>query len=104
MADEPTRFRVLMPQVCRDQLRLIADEAGRLDIREAVEASIEEAEYRLQNEANDWGESREYLPVMKLEIRVGFARVLTVWYALDSDNRVVYLRRFHLHGGLAGEP
>ena len=103
MADEPVRYRVLFPDVCREQLREIAREAARLDIGPEIKACLELAEYRLKHEANDWGESREYLSEMKLELRVGFARILTVFYALDSDNRIVYLRRFRLHGGQAGD-
>lgn len=103
MDDTPTRYRVFFPGVCRDQLREIALEAQRLDIHDEINASLREVEYRLQCEANDWGESRGYLPVMKMDLRVGFARVLTVWYAVNLDRRVVYVQAFRLHGGLADD-
>jgi hypothetical protein len=103
MDDTPVRYRVTFPDICRDQLREIAAEAARQGVGPEVSAGIREVQYRLSVEADEWGESRGYLPVLQLDLRVGIAHILTVWYAVNVAERLVVVQRFHLHGGLAGE-
>lgn len=66
MDDAPVTYQVFIPDICKDQMRAIAQAANRLGIQREVRDALQEAEFRLQTGADNWGESRDYFPVMKL--------------------------------------
>lgn len=59
---------------------------------------LKELDYRLTHEAHEWGESRETLTVLQLEIRFGTVGEITVWYGVNAGTRTVYVKRFRWRG------
>jgi len=98
--EEPVRFQVLIATQWMDELKAMSAEAERLGRKAEFVASLKELDFRLRCEPHDWGESREYLPVLDLEIRFGVAGLITVWYGVSVAERVVYVKMFRLRGGL----
>jgi hypothetical protein len=96
----PVRFTVLVPPKWVDALKVMAAGADRIGRRAEFVANLKELDYRLTCEADDWGESREYLPVLDLEIRFGVVGLITVWYAVGVATRAVYVKTVRLRGGL----
>lgn len=99
MADAPApRFLVSTPGRWADHLRDIAErevDAGR---GPGIAAALTEIDFRLRHEADEWGEGREYLPVLDIQLRVGIVGPVTVWYGVDAARRIVYVKRFRLRG------
>jgi hypothetical protein len=60
-------------------------------------AGLREMNYRLEFEADEWGESRERIETMRLEMRVGTCRMLTVIYGIHEQSRTVIVKRINLH-------
>ncbi|WP_439630805.1 hypothetical protein [Gemmata sp.] len=92
-ATGPERFKVFIPGKWMDELRALKAEARRDGWAPELLAAVKELGYRLTVEPDEWGESREYLPVLQLEVRFGVAGVVTVWYAVDVVARSVYVKR-----------
>jgi hypothetical protein len=46
----------------------------------------------------EFGESREYLQHLDLHLRIGFAGPVSVEFAVNLPNRMVFIRRFALRG------
>jgi hypothetical protein len=94
----PSRFRVTIDGAPADQLRAFgaaAKAAGRLS---AFSAVMREIDYRLKYEADEWGESRDDLPVMKLQVRFGTVGPVSVWYSVHTEAREVFVREFRFRG------
>lgn len=90
----PVRFRVSIDGPPTDQIRAFgaaAKAAGRLADFNAV---MREIDYRLKYEADEWGESRDYLPAMKLQMRFGTVGPVSVWYSVHDEEREVFVREF----------
>jgi hypothetical protein len=73
----------------------VATAAGR---RDEFLRWLRELDFRLTREPHEWGESREYLPVLQLQIRFGTVGDVTVWYGVNAEARTVYVKRFRLRG------
>lgn len=74
-------------------------EAGRAA---EVDALLQELDYRLRYEADEWGESREYLPVLRVQMRFGTVGPISVWYGVQIEARVVFVREFRFRGDPPG--
>lgn len=99
MADPPPdRYRLFVPPVQADRLRDMHDREAAAGRKAAFVAALGEVNFRLIHEPADWGESRNLLPVMEVQIRVGTAGPLTVWYGVNEAKRYVYLQRVRLRG------
>jgi hypothetical protein len=59
---------------------------------------VNEIQYRLAYEADEWGESRGRYPGDRVEVRFGVAGDLVVWYTVDFARAVAYVREFRLRG------
>lgn len=93
----PRRFTVGASAAQREHLRvetLWAIASGR-----AAEfaAALREIEFRLTVEPHEWGESREYLPVMRVQMRCGMSRMVTVYYGVAEDRDVVFVREYRVN-------
>lgn len=60
-------------------------------------AALKEIEFRLTVEPHEWGESREYLPVMRVQMRCGTSRMVTVLYGVAEDEDYVFVREFRVN-------
>lgn len=90
------RYQVFNSAAVAEQFRQLAEQArlgGRYSIfLQAAKWITEE----LERTPAEFGESREAWPDRALAMRCGFARPLYVEYAIRSDVRTVYIRRFVL--------
>lgn len=95
MADEsPNPFRVVISRAQMEELeRMAAAGTGAEFVR-----WLKELDYRLTREPDEWGESREFLPALQLQIRFGTVGGLTVWYGVRVETRTVYVKRFRMRG------
>lgn len=98
MDDSPGPFRVLIPRAQMEALERMADGATAAGRRDEFLRWLRELDYRLAREPHEWGESREVLPVLKLEIRFGTVGEVTVWYGVNVEARTVYVKRFRMRG------
>lgn len=104
MADAPAgRFRIDTSQALMEEARRLSEVATAAGRRADFIRWLKEVRYRLTHEADEWGESRDYLPGLGLQTRVGLAGDLAVWYAVDPDLRQVFIKRFWMRGDPAGE-
>ena len=79
MAEPPAgRFKIDASRALMDEARRLADVAAAVGRRDDFVRWLKEVRYRLSHEADEWGESREYLPGLGLETRVGLAGDLAV--------------------------
>lgn len=60
-------------------------------------AALDEINFRLTVEPHDWGESRERLPVMRVQLRCGTSRMITVFYGVAEDRDVVFVREYRVN-------
>lgn len=99
MADEsPTPFRVVISRAQMEEQERMAAAATAAGTRAEFVRWLKELDYRLTREADEWGESREVLPVLKLQIRFGAVGGLAVWYGVNVETRTVYVKRFRVRG------
>lgn len=99
MADEsPNPFRVVISRAQLEELERMVTAATAGGARTEFVRWLKELEYRLTREPDEWGESREFLPVLKLQIRFGTVGGLTVWYGVNVETRTVYVKRFRMRG------
>ena len=62
-------------------------------------AAVREIDFRLTVEPHEWGESREYLPYLRVQMRCGTSRIVTVLYGVAEDRDVVFVREFRINRG-----
>ena len=92
------RFSIQIPPKWIDELKAMRDEAVLLGRAEEFLKNLKELKYRLSVEPDEWGESREYLPVLQLEMRFGVVGSITVWYGVDVVRQTVIVKSFGLRG------
>ena len=92
----PAGYTVHNSGVVADQFRQATEQAvaeGRLaPFVEAVKWAISE----LERTPLEFGESRGYLPVTRLQTRCGFAGPIYVEFGVHEPTRRVFLRKFRL--------
>ncbi len=94
----PGPFRVVISRAQMEELERMADAATAAGTRAEFVRWLRELDYRLSREPDEWGEGREFLPVMNLQVRFGTVGRLAVWYGVNVETRTVYVKRFRLHG------
>jgi hypothetical protein len=95
MADE---YRLAPSEAANEELRqglLAANAHGVLPVTLRAARWIME---ELRRTPLSFGESRDYLPHLELHMRVGFARPLSVHFAVHERTRQVFIRSFRFTG------
>ena len=90
----PGPFRVVISRAQMEALEGMAAVVPRAEFLRW----LRELDYRLSREPDEWGESREFLPAVGLQVRFGAVGRLAVWYGVKAETRTVYLKRFRLRG------
>lgn len=67
-------------------------------------AAMREITFRLTVEPHEWGESREYLPFMRVQLRCGISRMVTVLYGVAEDRDVVLVKEFRVNRKYKPDP
>ena len=67
------------------------------DLQSEYLATLHELNFRLSYEADEWGESRETLSAMGLEMRCGSCRMLTVLYGIHAISHTVFVKTVTLN-------
>lgn len=95
MADAPPpRFKVVLKQADRDLLRQWADAAIHAGGHEEFVHLLKALNFRLSYEADEWGESREDLPALGLQMRFGAVGRLSVHYGVHLERALVFVKEF----------
>ncbi|MBX9580811.1 MAG: hypothetical protein K2X87_10935 [Gemmataceae bacterium] len=92
------RFRVLIPPAIADRLRDFVARESAVGRGPEARAALRELDYRLNFEADEWGESREYLPVMRFQMRFGTTGPISAWFGVNETNRLVRLKEVRFRG------
>ena len=58
---------------------------------------MREIDFRLTIEPHEWGESREYLEYLRVQMRCGTSRMVTVLYGVAEVADVVFIREFRIN-------
>ena len=78
-----------------------ARENGRLD---EYKVALREIDYRLSVEPDEWGESREFLEHIRVQMRCGTSRMVTVLYGVDGPHRSIWVKEFRLNRNYRPRP
>jgi hypothetical protein len=97
MNPSPERFRVAISVAQREQLANEDAWAAQRGLREEYRTALLELNYRLTYEANEWGESRELLHELNVQMRCGTSRMITVLYGVDETRRIVFVKEFRIN-------
>ena len=90
---DPLRHNVVFPPPLLDQLRVWAEEAGRLGLASEFLAVLRQVKRRLERTANTWGDPLwEYDTIPALERRGMIPKWLLVWYGVHDPARQVIVR------------
>lgn len=60
-------------------------------------AALKEIEFRLTVEPHEWGESREHLDHLRVQLRCGTSRMVTVLYGVSDARDVVFVKEFRIN-------
>lgn len=93
----PRRFKVSMSAAQSDLLVTEGKRARASDLLPDFLAALKEIDFRLTVEPDDWGESREYLPELRVRMRCGTSRMVTVLYGVAEDTDVVFVKEFRIN-------
>jgi hypothetical protein len=74
-----------------------AETAIRLGERDNYLAALKELDFRLSEDADEWGESRETLEALDIEMRCGTCRVITALYGVHRSKPLVFVKTLRLH-------
>ena len=61
-------------------------------------AALKTINYRLTREPGDWGEPRYMLRHLGLEIRLGTFSMMNVWYGVNYEKALVFVKVFQFRG------
>ena len=93
----PRRFEISTSAAQREMLKTEAVWAVANDLDADYVAALKEIEFRLTVEPQDWGESREYVSVIRVQMRCGTSRMITVLYGVHKDHDVVFVKEFRIN-------
>jgi hypothetical protein len=97
MSPSPDRFRVAI-SAAQQELLIREDAWATLNgLREEFRAALRELNFRLTCEANEWGESREHLPKLNIQMRCGTSRMITVLFGVDESRKLVFVKEFRIN-------
>lgn len=97
MSLSPDRYSVGLSESQREQLFGEDEWALKQSLRDEFRKALAEIDYRLRFEADEWGESREVLQHLAVQMRCGTARMITVVYGVDDANKVVFVKEFRIN-------
>jgi hypothetical protein len=66
-------------------------------LREVYRTALRELNYRLTIEANEWGESRELLSELNVQMRCGTSHMITVLFGVDVARKKVFVKEFRIN-------
>ena len=93
----PRRYKVGISAAQSDQLSAERSWAEASGLLGEYVAALKEIEFRLTVEPQDWGESREYLPELRIQMRCGTSRMVTVLYGVAEDADTVFVKTFRIN-------
>jgi hypothetical protein len=91
---EDRPFRLSYSVLVGKNLRALCDRALARGLDEQVAAAVTTIVERLEADPFQLGEPKYNLPVMGLVVYVGIVEPLTVEFAVDEKNRIVYIKEF----------
>lgn len=92
--ESPLRFRVHVSKVQMDKLKQGAAIAKQHRETSEFVACLKEINFRLEFEADEWGESRDQLENLEMEVRFGSTKMLSVWYGVNKSTKQVFVKEF----------
>ncbi len=92
------QYKVSISQNELDKLKRWGEWAVQTGVLDEYQVALRTINYRLSFEPMDWGEPRYTLRKLNLEIRFGTFKIINVWYGVDRDRRIVYVKRFQFRG------
>jgi hypothetical protein len=99
MPDEGIRqFKVSIPQIELDRLKRWGEWAKQAGVLDDYLVALKTINYRLSFEPTEWGEPRYTLRQLRLEVRFGTFKMLNVWYGVNDEQRIVYVKLFQFRG------
>ncbi|HEY1190243.1 MAG TPA: hypothetical protein VGE74_21600 [Gemmata sp.] len=98
------RYKVGVSAAQRERLSAELSWADQNGLAAAFIAALKEVEFRRTVEPNDWGGSRERLPVLRIQMRCGTSRMVTVLYGVAEDRDVVFVREYRIDRGWKPPP
>ena len=98
------RFTVAIPE--RELNKLVEWRAWAIEkgLTSEYLATLKELDYRLEFESDEWGESREYLDGMSVQMRWAACRMVDVLFGVHAESNVVIVKRFSLNRSYKPEP
>ncbi len=96
-APSPDRYAVGIPGVVRERFAADQTWARSHGLRGALGAALREIDFRLSVEPGEWGESREWLEFLQVQLRCGTSRMVTVLYGVDERHRIVWVKEFRVN-------
>ena len=93
----PGRFSVALSGAQRETLMKEDRWAKQHGLGVDYRAALREIDYRLTFEADEWGENREFLETLNLQMRCGTSRMITVIFGVDETRRIVFVREFRIN-------
>lgn len=93
----PRRYKVGVSDARRELLDAELEWAIPNGLASEFVAAVREIDFRLTVEPRDWGESREWLPIMRVQMRCGTSRMITVVYGVAEDEDEVFVREFRIN-------
>ena len=100
----PRRYQVGASAAQRELLHREFAWANQNGLAAEFVAALKEIEFRLTVEPNDWGESREWLPALRVQMRCGTCRMITVLYGVAEDREAVFIREYRINRGWKAPP
>jgi hypothetical protein len=97
MSPSPERFRVAISGAQHEQLVNEDTWAAQHGLREEYRTALRELNYRLAYEANEWGESRELLRELNVQMRCGTSRMITVLFGVNEFRKIVFVKEFRIN-------
>jgi hypothetical protein len=94
----PTNYTVAHSQLVEERFLELVQRATELGIRSLFLRAARYTYDELRYAPAQFGESREHLPHMELELRIAFAPPLYVEFAVHEQSRQVFIRRFGMLG------
>jgi hypothetical protein len=93
----PRRFKVGISKAQSDQLLAERSRTEASGLLSEYIAALKEIEFRLTVEPADWGESREYLADLRVQMRCGTSRMVTVLYGVAEETDNVFVKEFRIN-------
>lgn len=98
------RYSLNIPVIVRERLRTDGAWLQASGLVPEFAVAMREIEYRLVVEPDEWGESRERLEYLDLQMWCGTSRLVTVLYGVDVGRRIVVVKEFRINHNYRPRP